>query len=99
MSGTNEAAQKVARELAKEAGITPAQALKVLEIFHFECVERVVNAAQKATKNTDVMSALGFSKAAAQATQKDLAAESLSLRNLTFATKKPLGVLGHGVIA
>jgi len=81
----------LATELAKSAGITSAQAMKVLDILHISKLNENLVAMRDILKNEKSVNALGMSHAEASQRLQDLSADKLRLKDMRLGFKRSGG--------
>jgi hypothetical protein len=85
-------------ELARAADLKPAQAKRVLEIFHVDKLVENANALQKVLSDKRAVSALQISPLEAEERLACVSSGTLSLQNLRLGIKMGSGTNGNFVI-
>ena len=90
---TKEHIERLANELARAAGITPEQALKVLDAMHVNKLNENMVAHRAIMSDQKAVNALGMSQNAARDALELSSPDMLKLANLRVAIK-PMGHAG-----
>lgn len=90
---TKDVVSRLTQELAEGAGITPAQASKVLRIMHLDKLDENILAIQGILNNEQARNALGISSDEAKARLTVASARAVRLDNLRLGIK-PAGEFG-----
>ena len=80
---------KVAHELAKQAGITPAQAMKVLEVLRIEKLVENMEGVQRIVSDRTLATSLGYYPEHAGTIEKALQPTNFRLKNFGLVFKTP----------
>jgi hypothetical protein len=89
--------ERIAGELAREAGISNEQAHKVLELLHVSKVAENLEALRRVVGDEKAVNALGFSQAGAENLTRYLDEHEIALSELRVGLKPPH--MAEGLVA